>query len=72
MGMVCEYEPSGQPVVQLTGRCRELAAARGWLRWFVSLSHAGPPLPQDAAQRGRGAGYAMASVVAWGLETPAH
>ena len=65
------HEPSGQPAVRLTGRCRELAVARGWLRWFVSLSHAGPPLQENAAARGRGAGYAMASVVAWGSGTPA-
>lgn len=32
-------EPSGQPRVNLTGRCAELAAERRIARWLVSLSH---------------------------------
>ena len=76
------HEPSGRPVVELSGRCRELALARGWLRWFVSLSHAGPAVRDDAwpgiprapgipgAPGAPGGGFAMASIVVWGSETP--
>jgi holo-[acyl-carrier protein] synthase len=46
-------EPSGRPVVTVTGRCGEIARELGIGRWHVSLSHAGGP-----------GGYAMASVIA--------
>lgn len=39
----CEIEvvrqPSGEPVLRLTGRCAELAAERGINCWRISLSH---------------------------------
>ena len=38
MGIV--NEPSGRPVMRLTGRCAEIAEERGIRRWDVSLSHA--------------------------------
>jgi holo-[acyl-carrier protein] synthase len=34
-------EPSGQPHVTLTGRCRQIAADRGLLRVLISISHIG-------------------------------
>ena len=60
------HEPSGQPILRLTGRCHEIAVARGCRRWHVSLSHAGPPIRDGTPMRRGGAGYAVASVVAWG------
>jgi holo-[acyl-carrier protein] synthase len=50
-------EPSGRPVLKLSGRCAELAAERGIRRWDVSLSHAG--------------GFATASAIACGGEQAA-
>lgn len=32
-------EPSGQPRLTLTGRCKEVAAELGICRWHVSISH---------------------------------
>jgi holo-[acyl-carrier protein] synthase len=32
-------EPSGEPRVKLSGRCREVAEARGIRQWHVSISH---------------------------------
>ena len=32
-------EPSGRPVLELTGRCGEIAAELGISRWHISLSH---------------------------------
>jgi holo-[acyl-carrier protein] synthase len=32
-------EPSGQPVINLTGECRRIAARLGITRWLVSISH---------------------------------
>jgi holo-[acyl-carrier protein] synthase len=32
-------EPSGQPVVTLTGECARIAARLGIVRWHVSISH---------------------------------
>ena len=32
-------EPSGKPVLSVTGRCAELATRQGIRRWHVSLSH---------------------------------
>jgi holo-[acyl-carrier protein] synthase len=48
-------EPSGRPQLRLSGRCAELAAEHGIVRWSVSLSHAGEP-----------GGFAVASVIASG------
>lgn len=31
--------PSGQPVLEVTGRAAEIAAVHGAVRWHVSLSH---------------------------------
>ena len=45
-------EPSGRPVLHLSGRCAELASNLGISRWHISISHAG--------------GYAMASAIACG------
>jgi holo-[acyl-carrier protein] synthase len=35
------HEPSGQPRLELSGRCAELADEMGIERWHISLSHAG-------------------------------
>lgn len=32
-------EPSGQPIVRLTGECLRIATEQGILRWHVSISH---------------------------------
>lgn len=32
-------EPSGQPVVHLTGECARIAAQLGIARWLISISH---------------------------------
>ena len=32
-------EPSGQPVINLTGECQRIAARLGITRWLVSISH---------------------------------
>lgn len=32
-------EPSGQPVVNLSGECRRIASRLGITRWLVSISH---------------------------------
>jgi holo-[acyl-carrier protein] synthase len=32
-------EPSGQPVVNLTGECERIARKLGIARWLVSISH---------------------------------
>ena len=32
-------EPSGQPIVRLTGECARIARKRGITRWIVSISH---------------------------------
>lgn len=32
-------EPSGRPVLEVTGRCGEIAAELGISRWHISLSH---------------------------------
>lgn len=32
-------EPSGKPVIQLHGRCREVAAELGIVHWWLSISH---------------------------------
>ena len=55
-----EHEPSGRPIVELSGRCGEIAAELGIDGWHVSLSHA----------RGPGGGYAMASVIGYGGDDP--
>jgi holo-[acyl-carrier protein] synthase len=34
-------EPSGQPVVFLTGECLRIASEMGIVRWHVSISHIG-------------------------------
>jgi len=60
-------EPSGRPVVRLSGRCLELAVGLGIDRWHVSLSHAGPA--SRSAREGDRAGFALASVVASGGES---
>jgi len=57
-------EPSGRPLLRLSGRCLEIARALGADRWVVSLSHAGP------ARNGTSGGYAMASVIAIGGSSP--
>ena len=37
--MEIAIEPSGRPVLHVTGRCAELARQRGITTWQVSLSH---------------------------------
>ena len=59
-------EPSGRPVLRLTGKCRELADQQGLCRWEISLSHAGDTDPATSRSRG----YAVASVIAWGETAP--
>lgn len=34
-------QPSGEPVLGISGRCADIARERGITRWIVSLSHAG-------------------------------
>lgn len=36
-----ERQDSGEPVLLVTGRAKELAKAKGIANWFVSLSHTG-------------------------------
>lgn len=44
------HQPSGQPRLELTGRCAVLASEMGIMHWHISLSHTGA--------------YAIASVIA--------
>ena len=53
-------EPSGKPVLTLSGRCLEIAGELGIREWHLSLSHAG------GARHGATRGYAVASVIGCG------
>lgn len=50
--MEVRREPTGRPLLQLTGRCAALARERGIAVWHMSVSHT--------------AGLAVASVIGWG------
>ncbi len=36
-----DHETGGRPIVEVSGTCAEMAAARGITRWQVSFSHTG-------------------------------
>ena len=34
-----QSQPSGQPVIQLSGECLRIATEQGIARWHISISH---------------------------------